>query len=54
MSRLGVANAAISQRARTITVPVVTLDDFCESQQLKPDWILIDIEGYEIAAFSRR
>lgn len=52
MSRLGVPNSAIAHRVRPILVPVVTLDEFCETQGLKPDWILIDIEGFEIAALA--
>ena len=52
MSRLGTPNRAIAHRVQPITVPVVTLDGFCEAQGLKPDWILMDIEGYEIAALA--
>jgi FkbM family methyltransferase len=52
MSRLGDPNPAIAHRVRPITVPVVTLNEFCETRGLKPDWILIDIEGFEIAALA--
>jgi FkbM family methyltransferase len=50
MSRLGEANEAIADRVSEITVSVVTLDDYCNSEGLRPDWLFIDIEGFEIAA----
>jgi FkbM family methyltransferase len=50
MSRLGEANELIADTVEEISVPVVTLDDFCESRGLEPDWLLMDIEGFEIAA----
>ena len=31
-------------------VPLVTLDQYCASEGLQPDWLLVDIEGFEIAA----
>jgi FkbM family methyltransferase len=37
-------------KTEAIRVPVTTLDRFSESHQLKPDWIVMDIEGWEIAA----
>jgi FkbM family methyltransferase len=50
MSRLGEPNRLIADQATRIEVPVITLDDFCEAEQMNPDWLLIDIEGFEIAA----
>ena len=50
MSRLGAANELIADAVEEITVPVITLDDFCASRGLAPDWLFIDIEGFEIAA----
>ena len=50
MSRLGEPNRALQGAIDEITVPVVTLDDYCESARVTPDWLLIDIEGFEIAA----
>jgi FkbM family methyltransferase len=50
MSRLGAPNELIADRVEEITVTVVTLDDFCASRSLQPDWLFIDIEGFEIAA----
>jgi FkbM family methyltransferase len=52
MSRLGEPNALIADRARALRVPVVTLDDFCRERALRPDWLLIDIEGFELAALA--
>jgi FkbM family methyltransferase len=50
VSRLGAADPHLSNDFRTITVPVTSLDDFCTARELEPDWMLIDIEGFEIAA----
>lgn len=50
MSRLGAPNSRIASRVRELTVPVVTLDEFCESRGLAPDWLFMDIEGFELAA----
>jgi FkbM family methyltransferase len=52
MSRLGKPNQALLGRVTEITVPVVTLDEFCQIENLKPDWLFLDIEGFEIAALS--
>ncbi|MFL6285990.1 MAG: FkbM family methyltransferase [Pyrinomonadaceae bacterium] len=50
MSRLGEPNSAIAERAREINVATVTLDEYCERERLAPDWLFMDIEGFEIAA----
>lgn len=50
MSRLGEPNSAIAGHAREIVVPTVTLDGYCEEEGLAPDWLFIDIEGFETAA----
>jgi FkbM family methyltransferase len=52
MSRLGEPNQALAGSISEIAVPVVTLDEYCESNALKPDWLFIDIEGFEIAALA--
>jgi FkbM family methyltransferase len=52
MSRLGEPNKALAGRTLELTVPVVTLDDYCASEGLEPDWLFIDIEGFEIAALA--
>lgn len=50
MSRLGEPNKKIMMQARKIEVPVTTLSDFCRANSVEPDWVLIDIEGFEIQA----
>jgi FkbM family methyltransferase len=52
MSRLGEPNQALRGSISEITVPVVTLDEYCQSHALKPDWLFMDIEGFEIAALA--
>ncbi|MEK6280873.1 MAG: FkbM family methyltransferase [Acidobacteriota bacterium] len=52
MSRLGAPNQALEGKVTEITVPVVTLDEYCSYERLQPDWLFIDIEGFEIAALS--
>jgi FkbM family methyltransferase len=49
MSRLAEQNSLLDSTER-ITVPVITIDDYCARTGLEPDWILIDIEGFELAA----
>jgi len=48
LSRLGAPNRNGATRA-SVRVPVVTLDDYCAQTSLRPDWILIDTEGAELA-----
>lgn len=50
MSRLGEANPLLADRATKITVPVVALDAYCAAADLQPDWLFLDIEGFEFAA----
>jgi FkbM family methyltransferase len=50
MSRLGAPNVLIAERVSELTVPVVTLDDFCRERAHEPDWLFLDIEGFEMAA----
>ncbi|HEX8501826.1 MAG TPA: FkbM family methyltransferase [Pyrinomonadaceae bacterium] len=52
MSRLGAPNRLIAEQVKEITVPVVTLDEFCAERGLVPDWLFLDIEGFEIAALA--
>jgi FkbM family methyltransferase len=50
MSRMGAPNIAIAEQVQPITVPLMTLDHYCQRSSLSPDWLMIDIEGFEIAA----
>lgn len=50
MSRLGQANHVLEDVAQSMRVTTVTLDDFCRRRDLRPDCILIDIEGFELHA----
>lgn len=36
--------------SKRITVPMTTIDTYCEEHGIAPDWIVMDIEGYEVAA----
>jgi FkbM family methyltransferase len=48
--RLGEPAHGAHGSGREIPVTVVTLDAWCESRGIAPDWILIDIEGFELHA----
>jgi len=50
MSRLGSPNRLIADTAKESTVPVTTLDAYTTKANLVPNWLLIDIEGFEIQA----
>lgn len=52
MSRLGSPSSALEGKTAEIPVPVVTLDHFCRERSLEPDWLVIDIEGFEMAALA--
>jgi FkbM family methyltransferase len=52
MSRLGAPNELIADRVKEITVTLMTLDNACAEWQLQPDWVFIDIEGFEIEALA--
>ena len=49
MARAGRANPLI-QKPETVRVPVTTLDAFRRARTKSPSWIMMDIEGWEIAA----
>lgn len=40
MSRLGAPNRLIADRVSALTVPVMTLDEYCAVQRIEPDWLL--------------
>ena len=48
-SRLDAPNPMFPARYATQAVHVTTLDTYCETQGCAPDWIVADIEGYEVA-----
>jgi FkbM family methyltransferase len=50
MSRIAVPNPELGSRAKPIDVRIVTLDDVFRERSRDPDWLLIDIEGFELSA----
>ncbi|HJR60730.1 MAG TPA: FkbM family methyltransferase [Vicinamibacterales bacterium] len=52
MSRLGAPNPEIAARTRPTSVRVVTLDEFCDRHAVAPDWLLVDVEGFEFAVLA--
>jgi FkbM family methyltransferase len=49
-ARLDEPNPELAGHAKPVSVPVTTIDSFCRERGLRPDWIIIDIEGFEITA----
>lgn len=49
-SRLGAPNHAIADKVLPISVTITTIDRYCAAEGITPDWLFIDIEGFEIAA----
>lgn len=49
MSRLDAPNEAL-EHIVPVEVDVLTLDEYCHSADLQPDCLLVDIEGFEVAA----
>jgi FkbM family methyltransferase len=47
MSRIGEPNPLLAGQAAPITVPVVTLDGWWRENGSAPDWLFIDVEGFE-------
>ena len=47
LSRLDAPNPA-SASGPPVRVPVVTLDQYCATQRIRPDWILVDAEGADL------
>jgi FkbM family methyltransferase len=47
LSRLGGAHPGIKAALSPTDVQVTTVDEFCQSSGLVPDWMIIDVEGYE-------
>lgn len=49
-SRLGAPNPDRDETHQEVAVAVTTIDEFCAARSIEPTWIVMDIEGYEIAA----
>lgn len=47
MSRLGTPNPLLNGDAKEIRVPVTTLDAYCRENAVRPDVLMIDVEGFE-------
>ena len=57
LSRLGVPNPDAPAPSRpSLTVPLLTVDSYCGAHRVEPDWMLVDVEGYEfdVLAGARR
>jgi FkbM family methyltransferase len=52
MSRLNAPNSAIADKVHPVSVPVISVDDYIRQSGVKPDVLLVDIEGFEIAAIA--
>jgi len=51
LSRLGTPNPEVPVAPTSaVDVPVTTIDAFCRYAGIDPDWLVIDIEGYEVRA----
>jgi FkbM family methyltransferase len=51
-SRLNAANTAIADQVQQHEVQVITLDEYVDQTALMPDVLMLDIEGFEIAALT--
>jgi FkbM family methyltransferase len=49
MSRIGRPNPLLAA-TKAVSVAVTTLDEVAERRQKRPSWVIMDIEGWEIAA----
>jgi FkbM family methyltransferase len=48
ISRIGAAHPYHGSQPQTsLEVPVVTVDAYCASRGIVPDWMIIDVEGFE-------
>ena len=47
LSRLGAANPSIAVAVESTDIMLTTIDEYCSTTGARPDWILIDVEGYE-------
>lgn len=49
MNRL-VGQGEANDDAQVVEVPTITIDEFCAREKILPDFIKIDVEGFELAA----
>jgi FkbM family methyltransferase len=48
LSRLGAPNPESRGDRKAVQVPVIALDEYCARHALRPDWLLVDVEGAEV------
>jgi len=47
LSRIGAANPGIQVAVTPTEIALTSIDEYCGESGIVPDWILIDVEGYE-------
>jgi FkbM family methyltransferase len=48
ISRIGAAHPYYgADMSPSIEVPIVSLDEYCAAKRVSPDWLVIDVEGFE-------
>jgi len=52
MSRLNAPNSAIADKVHPVNVSVISVDDYIRQSSVTPDVLMVDIEGFEIAAIA--
>jgi FkbM family methyltransferase len=52
MSRLDAPNPELEGRTAPTEVRVTTFDELCGERGLVPDWVLVDVEGFEFAVLA--
>src|SRR5207253_2157086 len=52
LTRMSSPNPVDGGAQQIATVPVSTVDAYCAAQSLHPDWMLIDVEGFEFDVLS--
>jgi FkbM family methyltransferase len=52
MSRLGEAHPLLDGQTVRHRVEVVDLDGWCTSTGVEPDWLVVDVEGFELAVLA--
>jgi FkbM family methyltransferase len=52
LTRMAAANPVDAEAQQIGTVRVGTVDEYCAAHALEPDWMLIDVEGFEFDVLS--